>query len=79
MDIDGGEILEEMKMYFNQPTDEELHQAWTDAINLEGQSAPFSSAIQKLKELRNKRSTWYGEKENELRRSLNDYLDHYGA
>jgi len=68
-----------MSREWSQPTDEELHVAWTNAINMEGEGAAFSAAIQELTELRNKRSTWYGSEENELRRALNDYLDHYGS
>lgn len=64
---------------WSQPTNEELHAAWTNAINMEGSGAAFSAALQELTELRNKRSTWFDIEENELRRALNDYLGHYGA
>lgn len=61
----------------NQPTDQELNSAWTNAINMEGSGAAFSSAIQELRRLRNLRTTWYGSSENNLRSSLSKYLEKY--
>lgn len=64
---------------WSQPTNEELHAAWTNAINLEGSGAAFSAALQELREIRKNRTTWFNSEENELRRSMDAYLEHFYA
>ena len=59
----------------SQPSDEELAAAWNDAIELEGQGDRFATALRRLTVLKNLRTTWYGEEENNLRRSIEQYLE----
>ena len=56
-----------------QPTDDELRAAWTDAINAEsmlGSLAPRNE----LAELRNRRTTWVGAQQINLRFAIDAYL-----
>ena len=57
----------------NQPTDDELHAAWTACIHAEGIPGAQSEAMQRLRELRDRRTTWYAA-ENELRVALDNYI-----
>jgi hypothetical protein len=61
-----------------QPTDEELHVAWTDAIYAENIYGARAESLQQLKALRDRRTTWVGSKEWELRCAIDNYLEHHG-
>ena len=58
-----------------QPTDDELNRAWTDAIYAQDIPGAYSQAIQELRALRDKRTTWVGE-ELKLRAALDAFLAH---
>ena len=58
----------------NEPTNEELSVAWTRAICLDGIAGAGVEALVALQNLRNRRSTWFGEDENRLRVCLDNYL-----
>lgn len=64
-------------LYEGQPSNSELEQAWTAAIECEGLGGIHSNLLLDLRELRNKRTTWSGKDENNLRYSLDNYLRHY--
>lgn len=64
-------------LYEGQPTNQELNQAWTAAIECEGMAGIFSNLLLELRTLRDKRTTWYGKDENNLRYSLDKYLRHH--
>jgi hypothetical protein len=60
----------------NQPTLQELHTAWTDAINCESIGGARAETRQRLQELRNAKHTWVGAEENKLRFALDAYLNY---
>lgn len=62
-----------------QPTKDEIDQAWTNAINLEGSGAAFSNALLELKQLVERKTTWVGKEEVQFMLSLKNYLTHYGV
>lgn len=55
-----------------EPSELDLHRAWTEALTEIGGAR--SDAIQKLRALRSKKTTWVGEHENLLRLALDDFL-----
>lgn len=57
-----------------QPTADELQDAWNKAIQAEGIPGAQAAAYQELLALRNAKTTWFGERENNLRFSLDRYL-----
>jgi hypothetical protein len=59
----------------NQPTIQELQTAWTIAIELEGIAGAQSQAKVDLKRIRDRKHTWVGDKENQLRFAIDRYLD----
>lgn len=65
-----------MNRYSNdtQPSNDELQTAWTDCIHAQGIPGAFGDAVQRLRALREQRTTWFGVKENELRVALDKYL-----
>ena len=58
----------------NQPSNDALHRAWTDAIYAEGIPGARAEARQELAALRDARTTWCGPEEMKLRRSIDEYL-----
>lgn len=58
----------------NQPTIEELRRAWTDAIYGKDIPGYRTESHQILLDLRNKKHTWVGKEENDLRFALDNYL-----
>jgi hypothetical protein len=59
-----------------EPSIEELHVAWTDAIASEEIPGAASETLLILKELRNRKYTWFGKRECELRIVLNKYISY---
>ncbi len=57
-----------------QPTIDDLQLAWTNAISAEGIGGAQSETRAKLQELRNKRTTWLGKSQYDLRLCLDSYL-----
>lgn len=57
-----------------EPTADELQAAWTAAINAEGIPGAQAQAFQDLLAMRNRKWTWYGERENNLRFALDRYI-----
>ena len=62
------------KTVSEQPTYDDLHEAWMHAINCEGIGGAHAAALQELQALRDRKSTWFGAKENSLRWALDNYL-----
>ena len=62
----------------NQPTNDELEAAFDDCCLTVGLGASFTENLIKLRNLYNKRHTWFGEYEVELMHRLDKYLAHYG-
>ena len=62
-----------------QPSDNDLHAAWSDAISAEGIAGAHSEELQTLRDLRAARTTWFGGKANKLRGSIDRYLEYYHA
>ena len=60
-----------------QPTNDELHEAWAAAIHAQGIPGAYGEAMQNLRVLRERRTTWFGERENNLRKSLDNYLKRF--
>ena len=58
----------------DQPSNEELHAAWTAALHAEGIPGAKAETMQRLVELRERRSTWFGSQENNLRVALDNYI-----
>jgi hypothetical protein len=57
-----------------QPSDFDLIRAFDRAIESEGIGGAYSEYMLELRRLRELRSTWFGEQENKLRRSIDAYL-----
>ena len=58
----------------DQPTYDELQAAWTEAIHAHGIPGANAEAMQRLISLRNKKTTWLGKQENDLRYALDAYI-----
>ena len=58
-----------------QPTADQISQAWTYAIEAENIGGARSQTLIELKELRDKKTTWCGKYENDLRFSVDRYLE----
>jgi hypothetical protein len=59
-----------------QPTIDELDQAWTKVIDCLSIGGAASESISELKEMMSRKTTWYGTKENEFRRAINNFLSY---
>ena len=57
-----------------QPTIQELQTAWTICIELEGIAGAQSQAKIDLRRIRDRKHTWVGKQENELRFAIDRYL-----
>lgn len=57
-----------------QPTYLELSLAWTEAIDAESIGGARAESLQKLKALRDRKTTWVGRCENDLRSAIDDYI-----
>ena len=62
-----------MNILEDQPSISELEAAWSDCHSLEGKGAPYTSALQDLKTMRDRRTNWYGN-ESKLMFALDRYL-----
>jgi len=60
-----------------EPTLEQISQAWTETIECEGIAGAFSERLVALKKLRDAKYTWYGKDENDKRIALDNYLQYY--
>lgn len=58
----------------SQPTNDQLHAAWTNAINSEGYPGWQQEARRELQSLRDLRTTWTGDEYRNLRRGIDAYL-----
>lgn len=63
----------------NQPTFNELNAAVNDVFQVIDIPGSRMSAIIALAELRNKKTTWVGKNENDLRFAIDKLLANYGA
>jgi hypothetical protein len=59
----------------DQPTIQEIQTAWTICIELEGIAGSQSQAKVDLKRIRDRKTTWVGKEENNLRFAIDRYLD----
>ena len=57
-----------------EPTYDDLQTEWNRAIQAEGIPGAHADALQSLQRLRDAKSTWFGERENNLRFALDKYL-----
>jgi hypothetical protein len=57
-----------------QPTNDQLQSAWTAAIHAQDIPGARTEALQELRSLREARTTWFGERENSLRVSIDLFL-----
>lgn len=57
-----------------QPSHDDLHRAWSAAIECEGLGGARSETLQTLIRLRDRKTTWFGSEENNLRVSLDNYI-----
>lgn len=57
-----------------QPTYDDLMRAWNDAIVCADMGGSRAEALGELRRLRDLKTTWFGERENELRFALDRYL-----
>ena len=57
-----------------QPSYEDLIRAWNAAIECRGIGGASSATLQELIELRERKTTWFGKEENDLRFMLDAYL-----
>lgn len=58
----------------SQPTNEQLHAAWTNAINAEGTPGWNSEARAELRHMREQRTTWDQDDYLKLGRGIDAYL-----
>ena len=61
----------------NQPTIEELQNAWTEALSSQDIIGARGETREALIQLRKRKTTWVGEAENNLRFALDNYLGQY--
>lgn len=64
-------------MATNQPTINDLNEAWTAAIECEDIGGAFGMNLLALRDIRNARVTWDGEYEESLRDAVDRYLAYY--
>lgn len=58
----------------DQPTYEDLMRAWNNAIVCQDIGGSRAETMQELIALRERKTTWFGKEENDLRCSLDAYL-----
>ncbi len=58
----------------SEPTLQELHSAWTSALETEDIPGARADSLRALQTLRNQKATWVGKEENDLRFALDRYL-----
>jgi hypothetical protein len=63
----------------SQPSIQQLQDAWTAAIHAQDIPGARAQTLAELSRLRFERTTWFGERENSLRVSLDLYLQNNGA
>ena len=77
MPIKGDEVWEDMEKYLRQPKIDQVGAAYAHAIDEQRNLDNFKDALDNLRNLRNKKTTWVGEYENEMRRDIDDFLEFY--
>jgi hypothetical protein len=69
----------EDRLLGSQPSIQQLQDAWTAAIHAQDIPGARGETLAELSRLRFERTTWFGERENSLRVSIDLYLQAKGA